>query len=56
MPLSYYDGAAVSRRILSREDFHPLLFAPSMKEYMDVLFRAVKELTDEGAVSVKMSI
>ena len=55
-PGEYYDGAEVSRKMISRGEFHPLLFAASMKNYMDVLFQAVKELSEEGSVLAKMSV
>lgn len=49
-----YDGKAPFERRLSRRDFHPLLFAPSMKEYMGVVFRAVRELAERGVVTARM--
>ncbi len=47
-------GGRIETRELSRRDFHPLLFAPSMAAYMDVVIRAVKEYARRGAVSVRM--
>ncbi|MGL4368965.1 MAG: NUDIX hydrolase [Spirochaetota bacterium] len=37
----FFDGTAVSERILSRSDFHPLFFTGPMRPYLDRLFRAI---------------
>ena len=49
-----FDGKTVSKEMVSRKDFHPLLFAPSMVEYMKVLLVAISELFHSGRVTVKM--
>jgi len=49
-----FDGRASVRRVVGRPDFHPLLFAPSMAPYMEVLLRAMDELVALGRVSVGM--
>lgn len=54
--VSGYDGEKMVCVKVSRNDFHPLLFAPSMKEYMRVLFMAIEELIKKGSVSVKMPL
>lgn len=51
-----YDGKGFVCKELSRKDFHPLLFAPSMKEYMGVLLKAVKQFVDKKHVSVRMPL
>jgi len=49
-----YDGRRLVAMEVSRGDFHPLLFAPSMEEYMGVVVRAVRQLVGRGAVTEKM--
>jgi isopentenyldiphosphate isomerase len=49
-----FDGRGTSRRPVRKADFHPLLFAPSMTVYMEVLFRAMHELAAGADVSVRM--
>ncbi len=49
-----YDGHALVARGVSRKDFHPLLFAPSMEKYVDTVIRGVEELFDKGFVTVSM--
>jgi isopentenyldiphosphate isomerase len=49
-----YEGREVTVKTLTRKDFHPLLFAPSMEKYMEVVISAVKELIDSGCVTRKM--
>lgn len=49
-----FDGMKIVREKVSRKDFHPLLFAPSMEKYMEVLLQAIQELYRTGSVSVKM--
>jgi isopentenyldiphosphate isomerase len=49
-----YDGIRKLSRNVTRSDFHPLLFAPSMKAYMEVLFRAIAELMEGGGVVTGM--
>ena len=49
-----FDGSSSRRIQISRADFHPLLFAPSMERYVDVLLTAVREYASGGRVSVKM--
>lgn len=49
-----FDGYGTSRRRVGKVDFHPLLFAPSMAVYMEVLLRAIHELVAGGNVSAGM--
>lgn len=49
-----FDGIRSVKRIVGRADFHPLLFAPSMERYMEVVLRAVHELIERGEVSARM--
>jgi isopentenyldiphosphate isomerase len=51
-----FDGKTVSMEMVSRKDFHPLLFAPSMVEYMKVLLGAIGELFHTGRVIAKMPL
>ncbi len=46
-----YDGEKTVKREVGREDFHPLLFAPSMKVYIEVLLQGIKEYSLTGKVS-----
>jgi len=48
-----YDGKGAIRRLLSRKDFHPLLFMESMNLYMETLFKAIDELFTKGSVDVR---
>ncbi len=50
-----FDGSRLSRRVVGRENFHPLLFADSMKEYMAVMLAAVSELVNGGEVRTRLS-
>lgn len=52
--VSGYNGSEVVRRTVTRKDFHPLLFAPSMSVYMKVLFDAIHELATAGFVKTVM--
>jgi isopentenyldiphosphate isomerase len=49
-----YTGGRAVRRTVARKDFHPLLFAPPMKVYMDVVFQAAHEYLTKGHVTVRM--
>ncbi len=49
-----FDGRGIVRRSVRKADFHPLLFAPSMAQYMEVLLRAIDELATTGRVSERM--
>ncbi|MDY6933744.1 MAG: NUDIX domain-containing protein [Spirochaetota bacterium] len=49
-----YDGSKIITKKISRRDFHPLLFSPTMKEYMSVVIEGAKELVQKGVVTVKM--
>ncbi len=40
----FYEGGAEEDRIIPRSDFHPLLFAPSMSEYMKTVLVAARQL------------
>jgi isopentenyldiphosphate isomerase len=50
-PVDGYDGEKTLTREVGREDFHPLLFATSMKVYVEVLLRGIKEYSLTGRVS-----
>ena len=52
--VSFFDGIATKEETLGKENFHPLLFADSMKEYMTVVLKAAGELLHEGPVTVSM--
>ncbi len=52
--VSGYNGLKSVRRKVTRKDFHPLLFAPSMSAYMKVLFDAINELIITGTVKTVM--
>ena len=49
-----FNGRKLVKRTVNRSDFHPLLFAESMKEYMRVLIQGIKKYISEGEVNVKM--
>ncbi len=49
-----YDGSGLFRKEVSRGDFHPLLFAPSMELYMEIVTGAAHELAEKGFVNIKM--
>jgi len=51
-----YNGNIKLNKILTRRDFHPLLFAPCMEEYMEIVIEGVKELVEEGAVKTRMPL
>jgi len=50
-----FNGTNTIVTTISKKDFHPLLFAPSMERYMEILFQAIDELFTKGTVSVSMS-
>ncbi len=50
-----FDGTALIERTLSRRDFHPLLFSPVMRNYMNIIIKGARELVSSGKVSVRMS-
>jgi isopentenyldiphosphate isomerase len=49
-----YAGGSMTRTLLGRGDFHPLLFSPSMERYMEVVISAARELAGTGRVSIRM--
>jgi isopentenyldiphosphate isomerase len=49
-----FDGSALIERTLSRKDFHPLLFSPVMRNYMDIIIKGARELVSTGKVTVRM--
>ena len=49
-----YDGKNIIQKEVSRKDFHPLLFSPTMVEYMKVVIEGVKEIALNGVVKRKM--
>lgn len=49
-----FDGSTLLERSLSRRDFHPLLFSPVMKTYMDIIIKGMRELVSSGKVTVRM--
>ncbi|MBN2403094.1 MAG: NUDIX domain-containing protein [Spirochaetes bacterium] len=53
-PIEGYEEKSLIEREVSRKDFHPLLFAESMKEYMKVIIQACKEIAVNGSVSTRM--
>lgn len=50
-----FNGTKIFTTTISKKDFHPLLFAPSMTHYMDILFQAIDELFTKGEVTISMS-
>lgn len=50
-----FNGKDTIFATISKKDFHPLLFAPSMAGYMEILFQAIDEFFTKGKVSVSMS-
>lgn len=50
-----FDGSALIERTLSRKDFHPLLFSPVMKSYMDIIIKGARQIVGDGIVTVRMS-
>ncbi len=51
-----FNGETLIREKVSRKDFHPLLFAPSMVKYMVVLLQAIDELFSVGSVKSMMPV
>jgi len=49
-----FDGRSMVSLRAGRKDFHPLLFAQPMEEYMHVVLLAVKQLHQKGSVSARM--
>lgn len=49
-----FDGSDLFERNISRRDFHPLLFSPVMKTYMDIIIKGTRELVSCGKVTVRM--
>lgn len=54
LSIPYYDGKHVVQKIVSKKDFHPLLFSSVMKEYMTVLFTSCMEMMSDGKVKTRM--
>ena len=50
-PVSGYDGASVFTKTVSRADFHPLLFSPIMKEYMDIVLQGIRAVSRGQSIS-----
>ncbi|MCU0847598.1 MAG: NUDIX domain-containing protein [Spirochaetes bacterium] len=51
-----YDGKRLFIKNVSRSDFHPQLFADSMKEYMAALITASRELYERGTTGTRMKL
>lgn len=51
-----WDGSRALRRTVSRRDFHPELFAESMRRYMNFLIRACREFAADGRVSDRLEL
>ncbi len=49
-----FENKAVIKKTVSRKDFHPLLFAVSMKVYMKVILQAAAQLSLDNTTNVKM--
>jgi isopentenyl-diphosphate Delta-isomerase len=49
-----FEGNAIYRKKVSRKDFHPLLFAESMKAYMKVVIQAAKEVSLNKKTNMRM--
>lgn len=49
-----YDGFSLVERVVSRKDFHPLIFSGKMRKYMDIVIKGARELVICGTVSVRM--
>ena len=49
-----FNGRAPRLHPVGKKDFHPLLFAPSMVVYVEVLLRAIHELAAGVSVSARM--
>lgn len=49
-----FDGKALVSEMVSKKNFHPLLFAPSMEKYMEILLKAIDELFRTGNVRSRM--
>lgn len=54
MTVPFYDGSGLRHRTLRMDDFHPLLFALTMRVYMDVVLSAAEELISSGRVTSRM--
>lgn len=50
-----FDGKNTFFATISKKDFHPLLFAPSMSRYMKILFAAIDQLFTSKVVTITMS-
>ncbi len=49
-----FENGKIIKKQVSRKDFHPLLFAGSMKTYMDVVIKAAKEISLNNKTNLKM--
>lgn len=50
-----FNGSVIIYKTVGKDNFHPLLFAPSMKKYVQVLMKAINEYITAGTVKSKMS-
>ena len=49
-----YENSKSIYKYVSRKDFHPLLFADSMKEYLNIIIKAVEDISQNRKPTVKM--
>lgn len=49
-----FDGNGSLKKILSRKDFHPMIFDRRMKLYMSIVIQGARELVKTGQVTVAM--
>ena len=54
IPAEVYNGKKTIKKIVGRNDFHPLLFSPVMAEYMNVMIKGTKEIFNNDIITAKM--
>jgi isopentenyldiphosphate isomerase len=50
----YFNGSEIISNLISRGNFHPLLFSKSMENYIKILLKGIDEYITNRKVSVKM--
>lgn len=48
-----FNGSSREKKSINRGDFHPLIFDPSMRGYIEIIIECVKELIEKGQVTCR---
>ncbi len=56
MTVEGFNGTGTQFVTISKKDFHPLLFAPSMEQYLNALVMIIQEFFETGTTTTRMKV